>query len=321
LVDDTFFCASGSWTMMRCKGCQATYLDPRPSESAIHLAYKTYYTHARQAAPQGLRATLGRALDNTHRNLIFGTAFRPSLPLPNLLGHLMRHRVGRRVQQSDRGLARLSQRGAVLDVGCGNGAFLSFVRALGWHPFGVEADLSAANVATEAGINVLARTLTELDGKYDNFFDAITLSHVIEHLHQPNQDILRCFSLLKPGGYLWIETPNIDSYGFKLFGRYWRGLEAPRHLVLFNEGSLGALLRRAGFNAVQRLQIHDPAPNLFRRSTMMRAGFAPEADVRKLSLAARVQLRAAVYESKLQTAKNPSCAEYLCMCANKPARF
>lgn len=78
-------------------------------------------------------------------------------------------------------------------------------------------------------------------------YDVITLSHVIEHVGDPNDALLRLQGALKPGGRLWLETPNLGSLGYRLFGRNWRGLEPPRHLVLFNPRSLRESLARAGF--------------------------------------------------------------------------
>jgi len=320
LVDDTFFCASGAWTMMRCSGCRSTYLDPRPSESAIHLAYAKYYTHQVDERPQGWKAMAKHAVANSYRNRIFGTAMRPALPMGHLLANIGGGTRTQQIQQSDRGLATRPARGAVLDVGCGNGAFLKFARELGWKPFGVELDVRAARAATESGIDVLAASLVGLGKQYHRYFDAITLSHVIEHVHHPAKEIERCFTLLKPGGYLWVETPNIESFGFKLFGRYWRGVEAPRHLVLFNVASLTSLLQRAGFQSIETRPTGDSAPNLFRRSTMIRHGFRPDENVRKLSLAARLQLAASVYESRIQTTRDPRNAEFLCLTAIKPER-
>ena len=53
-------------------------------------------------------------------------------------------------------------------------------------------------------------------------------------------------------------------------------------------------------------------------STMIRAGFPPEADIKKLPVTARLQIHAAMHEAKLQMTKDPACAEYLCMSARKP---
>ncbi len=96
----------------------------------------------------------------------------------------------------------------------------------------------------EGGIEVLAERRDE--------FDVITISHVIEHAHDPLSILKASYRLLKPGGCLWIETPNIQSYSHARFGRFWRGLEPPRHLTIFNDDSLRTSLSRAGFVAVER---------------------------------------------------------------------
>jgi hypothetical protein len=62
---------------------------------------------------------------------------------------------------------------------------------------------------------------------------------------------MTAYRLLKPGGILWLETPNIDSVGHCRWGKHWRGLEPPRHLVLFNYRSLRTLLSQVGFQQVE----------------------------------------------------------------------
>lgn len=73
---------------------------------------------------------------------------------------------------------------------------------------------------------------------------------VIEHVHDPHAVLARAFELLKPGGTLYLDTTNINAHGHRRFGPHWRGLEPPRHLVLFNWESLQMLLRQVGFHAV-----------------------------------------------------------------------
>ena len=89
----------------------------------------------------------------------------------------------------------------------------------------------------------------------------ITLSHVIEHVHDPMKVLESCLKLLKPGGKIWIETPNIHSLGHDRFQKNWRGLETPRHLVLFNKVSLREAVLNAGFREVNNL--NTPSPLLF----------------------------------------------------------
>jgi len=70
-------------------------------------------------------------------------------------------------------------------------------------------------------------------------------------VYDPLETLRRCRELLVPGGRLWLQTPNVDSRGHAVFGAAWRGLEPPRHLVLFSREALADLLGRAGFRAVE----------------------------------------------------------------------
>ena len=138
--------------------------------------------------------------------------------------------------------------GRLLDVGCGSGAFLVQMAALGWRAQGIDPDPAAVASAREAGLSVTQGTLADLDlDEHAGAFDAVTLSHVIEHLHDPAEDLRRVHRLLRPGGLLWIATPNLEALGLRRFGRDWLGLDPPRHLVLFTRASLERLLRDTGF--------------------------------------------------------------------------
>jgi SAM-dependent methyltransferase len=103
-----------------------------------------------------------------------------------------------------------------------------------------------------------------------NSFHAITMSHVIEHVHDPRELLTRSFELLKPGGQLYVETPNIDALGHSSFKRSWRGLEPPRHLILFNGDSLVGLLREIGFHKIKQRIIPSPLDFIIAASSELR---------------------------------------------------
>src|SRR5262249_51863612 len=82
-------------------------------------------------------------------------------------------------------------------------------------------------------------------------FNAVTMSHVIEHVHEPLKMLQECHRILKPGGMLVAVTPNVSSTGHKLFRSAWFPLEPPRHLHLFTPQSLKRLGHEAGFTTVE----------------------------------------------------------------------
>lgn len=249
LTDQCFFVAPGEWTMWRCADCETAYLDPRPDERTIGLAYAEYYTHgddseAEAAAPAGRLAKFKQALGNGYRNRRFGTQLAPSSALGPVAAAL--RPVPRMAIDADfRFLPTPTGRQRrVLDIGCGDGSWLDRARAAGWDAAGVEPDPAARVRAAERGMDVRER-LADWDEAAS--FDFITLNHVIEHLHAPQEVLRQCFDLLRPGGMLHIETPNAKSFGLQLYGRNWRGLEPPRHLMLFTRSSLRLVVANAGF--------------------------------------------------------------------------
>lgn len=86
--------------------------------------------------------------------------------------------------------------------------------------------------------------------------NAVTLSHVIEHVLDPAGLLLEIHRILKTGGRLVITTPNFSSRGHSLFRDAWVHLDPPRHLYLFSPESLRRCCERAGFR-VETLRTSD----------------------------------------------------------------
>jgi len=252
LEDYAFECAPGKWTMYHCESCGVAYLDPRPDQETIGLAYKKYYTHQATDSNNSQIQNLKVAMLNGYINMRFGVELSPSSRLGILYYLVPGRRKG--IDSKGRGLDQMhdDKAGKVLDVGCGNGKFLAFAKMIGWQAFGVDPDHAAIKVAREFDVEILGSFIDDVPEEYNGEFDFITLNHVIEHVHNPLAMIKKCHDLLGEEGRLWIETPNIDSQGHQRYGKYWRGLEAPRHLVVFNWGSLQELLEEAGFTEIRR---------------------------------------------------------------------
>ena len=126
--------------------------------------------------------------------------------------------------------------------------WLLSMRHLGWDVEGLDFDENAVRAAEQRGLHVHSGSLE--DQCYpDNSFDAITLSHVIEHVFRDLIHTVReCFRILKTGGKLVLLTPNNTSMSHHIFKASWRGLEPPRHLHIFSLRSLSGLFARSGFS-------------------------------------------------------------------------
>jgi 2-polyprenyl-3-methyl-5-hydroxy-6-metoxy-1,4-benzoquinol methylase len=248
---DRLYAAPGRWQLQQCFGCRAAYLDPRPTLKSIATAYEAYYTHEptpEPAAETGAVRQFRKALRNGYLNARYGYRLRPARQLGRLVVPLLpgqRAAADRHVRR----LARPREGARVLDVGCGNGEFLLEMRAAGWAAQGLETDTRAVARAREQGLDVRQGPLER--GTYPaRSFDAVTLSHVLEHLHDPVRTLRTCREILRDDGVLWIATPNLASEGHARYGRAWRGLEPPRHLVLFTPSALVQALDQAGFRVV-----------------------------------------------------------------------
>lgn len=268
LTDRIFHCAPGAWNIYQCRGCRSAYLDPRPSLDSICLAYRNYYTH--QGVQRSATAALSplrkfaRALVNGYRNRQYGGELLPEYKLGAHIIPLipmLRQTLDRQLRY----LPPVKPGARLLDVGFGSGEFMELARQVGWRVLGVDLDQLAVANALVAGLDVSQGDIKSF-GDTSEQFDVITMSHVLEHVHNPSETVAQAYQLLKPGGLLYIDTPNIDAYGHQHFGAYWRGLEAPRHLVIFNWASLIGLLNSVGFTAARKIYKFAPYANLARAS-------------------------------------------------------
>lgn len=253
-LPDRLFGTTGTWTLVQCPGpdCGLIWLDPMPLEEDIAKAYRHYYTHsdtARDHASLPLRLFMAAKQGYLARTYGYQDE-EPSLG-KGLAGQLLYLHPGRRavIDFNVMWLKPVVQ-GRLLDVGCGGGEFLGFMQNLGWQVEGVDFDAEAAKNATDKGVHVHVGSL-EAQKFAEDTFDAVTMSHFIEHVHHPRQLIEECWRILKPGGRLVMVTPNTGSYGHRLYRDKWMHLDPPRHLHLFNTNTLRRVTESAGFSGVE----------------------------------------------------------------------
>ena len=141
------------------------------------------------------------------------------------------------------------QQGKLLDVGAGTGAFLLQMKKEGWEITGVEPDADARKVALkEHGMPLLETgCMQTLPPAH---FDAITLWHVLEHVHNLHAEVERLKSLLKQKGKLFIAVPNYQALDADIYKLYWAAYDVPRHLYHFAPASIEALMQQHGLKVV-----------------------------------------------------------------------
>ena len=140
--------------------------------------------------------------------------------------------------------------GRLLDVGCATGKFLRLMQSVGWRVAGIELDAAAAAKARGVTPDVFVGDPGAAPFAPKSF-DVITSFHVVEHLPEPRAALARMLEWLAPGGLMIVEVPNVGGVGGRVFGRYWSGLDFPRHLTHFTPATMAAMVERAGGRVVE----------------------------------------------------------------------
>ena len=154
-------------------------------------------------------------------------------------------------QKADLVIARTKKTGKILDLGAGIGAFLHTMQKKGWETEGIEPD-PGARAQAESLYQLQLHDTTALDNFSPASFDAITLWHVLEHVHQLHPYMDRLHELLQPGGRIFIAVPNYESLDAADYKLFWAAYDVPRHLYHFSPKSMETLVQRHGFTLEEK---------------------------------------------------------------------
>ncbi len=231
----------GRFPLARCETCGLLYQNPRVRRDQLDRMYPADYPpHARDP-------DLGRVLRDRSPAVRWLLARR--LGYAHLdtrdIGVLDRVRARLRRRRVVKNFPPWQGRGRLLDVGCATGRFLQQMAAVGWRVSGIELDPAAAAKARTVTSDVTIGDPAEVTLPPASF-DLITAFHVVEHLPDPAAALRRMLDWLAPGGLMIVEVPNIGGWGGTLFGRFWSGLDFPRHLIHFTPATMRGLVERCG---------------------------------------------------------------------------
>lgn len=218
LTSCDFLISNEIFALSTCRQCGAVYTNPRVVETSINIYYTSSYTsYAALSDGRGkrfIRKVSGLFFQSQHARL----------------AALLKKRNVR----------------SLLEVGPGNGNLITYLAANGFDVKGVEIDDACVRRIRELGITCHQGTIETLKPQQRQF-DAVIMCQVLEHLYRPSHNLKILHSTLSDKGVLYLTVPNIASVEARLFGKYWRGLDLPRHVTHFTPQSLTRLLRDTGF--------------------------------------------------------------------------
>jgi len=179
------------YRVYRCPACDYAFVSPQPSAQALFDAYNQDEYYAGWVGAQAAR----------------------------------RARMWRR--RAQRVLGGLIP-GRLLDVGCGEGAFLHAAQAMGWQVSGNEMSAVGCRMAQDQWKLEVVHGALEQASYPSGHFQLVALWHVIEHVPDPLATLQEVARVTRPGGRVVIACPNRDARLYRI--AYWIGRGRPAHL-------------------------------------------------------------------------------------------
>ncbi len=195
------------FSISQCSACGYRFTNPRPKEKTIGSYYKSegYISHS-----------------STKKGII------------NKVYHIVRAYQFKRKCREIVSLKKTKEKD-ILDIGCGTGDFLKYMKGEGWYAEGVETDQKARSLASkEGGLNVYDSIEDQRLRKYD----VITMWHVLEHIYDLVYFFKKIKYLLKENGVLVIGVPNCNSYDASYYGKNWYAYDLPIHTSHFRKNDI-----------------------------------------------------------------------------------
>ncbi len=154
--------------------------------------------------------------------------------------------------------------GRILDIGCGRGLLLEAAQARGWECYGTEYSEDALRHGRERGFVMVEGDYSPAVFDPDHF-DIIAMIEVIEHMPEPRLGLQAILTALRPGGLLYITTPNFDSVSRRILRQSWNVIEYPAHLSYFTASTLRRLLTELELRS-ESIRTTGFSPTRFRKS-------------------------------------------------------
>lgn len=215
--------ANYKFSLVKCKNCGLIFVNPRLTEKSLTNLYQeqyfSHYADTKSEAHKKRQETFKAEIADLER-------------LTEKL------KVGRKI----------------LDVGCGGGFFVASLNN-SWEKYGTEVNPAAVKYGKDTfGLNMLKGHLREVNF-HDETFDVVKIRGTIEHLPDPMSELREIHRILREGGIIAVNTPNVGSICARIYKEKFRMVDPIHHIYYFPTKTLSSMLEKVGFK-VQKVSYH-----------------------------------------------------------------
>lgn len=223
-----------AYKLTKCRICGMVW-DPFPPEKLEAVYTRNYFINEN---PKGGYANYFEGM-NINKKTFFERILR------------INEKVGRTDKKDKKTAGSVGEKRRMLDVGSALGDSLAEAKKLGWKKVeGVELSEYAAKESRKRGLKVKIGTLC--DAKYSSDrFDVVTLQDVIEHVKSPLPEMEEVYRVLKPGGIVFLVTPDIGGWWARLLGPFWYHYKPGEHIMYFSQATLRNVLKKSKFKNIE----------------------------------------------------------------------
>ncbi len=206
-----YFYTQEDFTITKCNKCEFVFTNPVPKNLARYYETDEYLSH------------------NT----------KDGGPIASLYSLLRSINIKRKYNL----VSSFCKSGKILDIGSGSGELLNYFNTNSWETTGIEPNITARSFSKkEYSLDIYDED--KLDSLQPEYFDVISMWHVLEHVSNLNNRLMQVKRLIKENGTLIFALPNLNSPDANKYQKYWSALDVPRHLYHFTQKTFNKLLEK-----------------------------------------------------------------------------
>ncbi len=239
--------------VVKCRDCSFIYTNPRPTKETMNYFYPDSAGYYQPALDDGINSDSfkGRILGSILKHCF---NYEVDASYGAFVAQLLKFLLSRKDILLR--IPKFVKGGRLLDIGCSWGGYLSQMQDYGWDVYGTEINENAVKYAHEKlGLENIRQGFFEDLSWEQDFFDAVNMNMVLEHLYDPDENLRLVNSAMKQNGQLIIVVPDISGVEARLYKDKAYTLQVPQHLNHFSPKTITNFLNKAGFN-VEKIVHH-----------------------------------------------------------------